>query len=194
MDDTKLTRYSYFLHISSKGAFELLTNLLNWTRLQTGRMKINSEQINLIDLVKEALELHQSNIEKKKLLVTVNYPNELFIFADKNMISTVLRNLISNAVKFTKENGEISITVNRTDKVFIFSIKDSGVGISNEDIKKLFRNDVYFQKHGTDKEMGTGLGLLLVKNFLDLHKGSIKIESEPEKGSTFTIMAPIIYS
>ena len=190
-NDEKLNKYSKALFESSKSAFELLINLLNWTRLQTGRIKVNPEKVNFIDLVNEGLILHKNSIENKKLTVEVNNPEELYIYADRNMMSTVLRNLISNAIKFTPENGKISIIIKNSDAEYMVDIADTGIGISEDDLKKLFRNDIYFQRHGTNNETGTGLGLLLIKSFIELHNGKISIESETNKGSKFSFIVPL---
>jgi len=189
--DEKLNKYSSGLYNSSTSAFELLTNLLNWTRLQTGRMKINPEKINLIQLLNDVLLLYNNLLEKKKLLITNECPLELLIVADKNMISTVLRNLVSNAIKFTPEGGKIFLSVKYTDTEYTFEIKDTGIGMSTDELQKLLRKDIYFQRQGTNYESGTGLGLLLIKNFIELHQGNISVESEPEKGSIFLFSAPL---
>ncbi len=190
-DDDKLKLYGNALSTTSKSAFELLTNLLNWTRLQTGRMKLNRVKFDLIEIIDEVTTLYQNIIENKGLNLSLSLPDELFIFADKNMISTVIRNLLSNAIKFTPESGTISIEVSNSASEYSFVITDSGLGINSEDLKKLFRKDIYFQKHGTNNESGTGLGLLLIKDFIEMHKGTISIKSEAGKGSKFTFTVPI---
>ena len=127
----------------------------------------------------------------KKLIIHSEAPEELMIYADRNMISTVLRNLVSNAIKFTSENGEIFLKIDHAENQYTFQITDTGVGISEEDLKKLFRSDIHFQKKGTNKESGTGLGLLLIKNFVEMHSGNIIVESKQGKGTTFKFTAPL---
>ena len=191
LNDSKLDKYSSGLYNSSSIAFELLTNLLNWTRIQTKRMKLNLEKFNLIELINDTLKLYIIFIEKKKLNITTNYPEYLLIDADKNMISTILRNLLSNAVKFTPENGKISITVCIKNEEYKFEIADTGIGMSDEELEKLFRKDIFFQRQGTNFESGTGFGLLLIKEFIELHNGNITVESEPDQGSKFSFTAPL---
>ncbi len=190
LNDDKLIKYSNGLYSASTVAFDLLTNLLNWTRLQSGRMKTNFEKINLIVLIKDVINLYANIIEKKKLIIETDYPDYLYIYADKNMISTVLRNLLSNAIKFTPENGKISISLSYNENNCKFEIIDTGIGMTIEEQQKLFRKDIFFQRQGTNFESGTGFGLLLIKEFIELHKGKITVESEPSKGSKFTFIIP----
>lgn len=127
---------------------------------------------------------------KKNIKLTDATPDEFIINCDVNMITTVVRNLVSNAIKFTPEGGEIKIFTEENDQEVIVSVQDSGIGIAKEDIAKLFRIDVHHTTIGTSDEKGTGLGLILCKEFIDKHNGRIWVESEPGRGATFKFALP----
>jgi len=124
------------------------------------------------------------------LRLTLDSEEKLSIFADPLMIETVMRNLLSNAIKFTNENGQIEITIQQIEDQIQFSIKDSGIGISKEDVENLFRIDSKVRRKGTNNEEGSGLGLLLCKEFVELNNGTISVISEPGKGSNFIFTIP----
>jgi signal transduction histidine kinase len=136
-------------------------------------------------IVNEVIELA---IEKanSKMIAVINYtPDNIIITADKNMIRTILRNLISNALKFTSTNGKVGINAICTENAVEISVEDTGTGIKQEDIEKVFKIGSSFSKRGTENEKGTGLGLLLCKEFVEKHGGKIWVESEEGKGSKF---------
>jgi len=171
----------------------LVNSLLDWTRLQTGRIQFEPEKIEAHTIIEKSLNAlsgaaFQKNIE---LISTVN--KEINIFVDKNLIGQVFNNLISNAIKFTKAEGKIIISAATSPKIrfFEFSIKDNGVGIRPENLKKLFSIDTKFSSEGTAGEKGTGLGLSLVKEIIEKHGGTIRVESELGKSSEFIFTLPI---
>ncbi|HBN06602.1 MAG TPA: hybrid sensor histidine kinase/response regulator, partial [Bacteroidales bacterium] len=129
--------------------------------------------------------------DKKNIQIEVSVPNNLSISIDKFMISTVLRNLITNAIKFTPKFGLININVEEEVSNIKVSVKDNGVGIDDENISRLFKITEKFSMQGTEQEEGTGLGLILSKEFIDLHNGEIMVESQIGKGSTFTFTLPL---
>ncbi len=178
------------IYVASKQAFTLLENLLEWARSQTGRMEYEPVVFNLVELANETISLASAAAENKEIQLSVHGPEQLSVFADRNMIFTVLRNLVSNAIKFTPLKGSIRLHLEQTDKEIIFKVEDSGVGISKENVARLFQIDKTFSKYGTADEKGTGLGLILCKEFVDKHNGKISVESTPGKGSTFIVSLP----
>jgi PAS domain S-box-containing protein len=170
---------------SSNQAMDLLMNLLEWSRAQTGRMDYAPETFELGDLITENKALFDVIAGQKSITIHKVLPNELSVFADKPMISTVLRNLISNAIKFTKQGGDIKISAEKRSNEILVSIRDNGIGIAPARLEKLFRIDENDSTPGTNNEKGTGLGLILCKEFLEKHGGKIWAESEQGKGTTF---------
>ena len=180
-----IEKYAQIIGQSSQQAMDLLMNLLEWSRSQTGRMEFKPENFDLHDLINENKSIFDVIASQKKITIHENLPSELSVFADKLMISTVLRNLISNAIKFTKQDGEIRISAEKKSKEIHIYISDNGVGIKEKRLKNLFRIDENESTSGTNNEKGTGLGLILCKEFVEKHGGKIWVESEEGKGSTF---------
>lgn len=174
----------------SNSAFKLLQNLLDWSRLQTGKMVFYPEWLNLLVELHPTLTLVKQTAVKKEISLSYSIDSNLFLTADKNMLTTVVRNLISNAIKFTKPGGEVRINSRLIDGNVEFSVSDTGIGIRKEDIDKIFRLDKSISTRGTANEEGTGLGLLLCKEMIQQHKGKIWIESEFGKGTTFYFTIP----
>jgi two-component system, OmpR family, phosphate regulon sensor histidine kinase PhoR len=185
-----LKKYASYIHTSSKQAYNLLINLLEWSSSQRGIMQFNPEKIEVEPFIKETIKVLQSNTDDKKIKITENIQPGLKVYADKNMLGIILRNLISNAIKYTHIKGNIQINVNESDNEFKFSITDNGTGIHKEDLEKLFKNEIQHTTTGTNNEKGTGLGLLLCKDFVDRHHGQIWAESQFGKGSTFHFTLP----
>lgn len=189
-DYTGIDKYAEIIHKSSRQTVNLLTNLMDWSRSQTGRMEFNPEYIEAIVLIKSVKELLNISANQKSINITLDLPEKLIIYADKFMLETVLRNLISNAIKFTPKKGNILISVDEKEKDFLFLVKDNGVGIEKKNLEKLFQIDEDFSSLGTDNETGTGLGLILCKDFIQKHKGKIWIKTEPGLGSKFYFSIP----
>jgi len=180
-----IDKYAKFIGQSSKQALNLLMNLLEWSRAQTGRIEFNPEKLNLEDVIEEN-KMHFSIIAKQKVITIKKViSNDLTVFADRPMLSTVLRNLISNAIKFTGEKGKIKISAEKSGKKVTVNVSDNGIGIEPEKLKKLFQLDVSNSTPGTNNEKGTGLGLILCKEFVEKHGGKIWVQSKPGKGTTF---------
>jgi signal transduction histidine kinase len=173
----------------SSNAYALLENLLQWARSQTGKLKLNINLYNLRDVIEDNIELLSGNAKQKS--IKINFPEEsAFWQFDINMISTVVRNLISNAIKFTPENGQIDIRYEERNGKLYVSIIDNGMGIAKKDLPKLFKLDVNPTTIGTSDEKGTGLGLILCSEFVERHGGEIWAESEPGQGSIFKFYLP----
>ncbi len=180
---------------SSESAYNLLENLLQWARTQTDRIKYSPSAINIKNVVNQNIALVKANTDKKNILIKTVVECHHTIWADFNMINLVLRNLLSNAIKFTPNNGIVTIgckSISNTEcEIYI---KDTGIGISKENIKKLFKIDEYFSTAGTAGESGTGLGLIICKEFIEKNGGKLAIESELDKGTTFKFILPIAAS
>jgi len=185
-----LEKYVTIIKNSSQLALDLLLNLLEWSRMQTGRVEFNPEYFEIVKLIKEVSNLLIGFAEQKSITIYLELPHNLPVFADKAMISTILRNLISNGIKFTNSGGEITISAEQEDDQLVVSVSDNGIGIKPEAIDKLFRIEESYSTIGTRNEKGTGLGLLLCKEFVEKHDGELWIESEVSKGSIFKFTIP----
>jgi signal transduction histidine kinase len=181
--------------LSTQQLSNLITNLFDWAKAQRDGIQFNPEFQNLTILTEQILKLYSENLKQKNLEISLNYnlKNDIAIaYCDKNLYETIIRNLISNAIKFSKTESEIKITFSDLDDKFIqISVSDTGIGIAEEDIPKLFRDDIDRKKIGNSPEKGSGLGLLLCKEFVEKHKGQIWVESQLEQGTTFHFTIPI---
>lgn len=176
---------------SSDNTYKLLENLLLWSKVQVGKMNAKLEKVYIEDLINDTVSQLRTMADKKDIKIEVSHPNNLSVSLDKFIISTVLRNLITNAIKFTPKSGLISVSVEEKENNIQVLIKDNGVGIDKENIEKLFNITEKFSMQGTEQEEGNGLGLILCKEFIDLHKGEIWVESKKGEGTTFTFSLPI---
>jgi signal transduction histidine kinase len=171
---------------------DLLVNLLEWSNTQMGKMEFNPEYIDMVALIEEASALSSDGARQKSITMIMDLPQSIIVFADKVMISIVLRNLISNALKFTYPDGKITVSAIQKENEVMVSVADNGVGITKNAMEKIFHFAESNSTEGTQKEQGTGLGLLLCKEFVSKHDGKIEVESELEKGSTFYFTIPQI--
>jgi len=175
---------------TSRETYNLLNNLLEWSTTQTGRIRFEPAKTGIYDIVIGIIDLLNDNAKKKDIAISVDIPLQLKVFADLRMISTVIRNLLSNAIKFTHKKGSIKIEARDAGKSVEISVADTGVGINKKDIDKLFRIDTNFSNPGTGNEKGTGLGLILCKEFIVMNNGDIRVESKIGKGSRFIVRLP----
>ncbi len=178
------------IEASSKRGYELLENLLEWSMSQRGNIQYNPVLFNIYDVVKECLLVTENQINNKKVQIHLNIDNHSNMIADYNMIKTVFRNLITNAIKYSNEGGNIFIASEIKTNEIILTVKDEGVGIEKEDLVKLFQIDKKYTTPGTANEQGTGLGLILCKEFIQKNNGKMEVESEINKGTTFKISIP----
>jgi PAS domain S-box-containing protein len=176
---------------SSQKVYNLILNLFEWTRMQSGRFEVEKTPLNLSINVGEILNLYIQSAELKKIKLINNVSEEIYIVADKYMLETILRNLISNAIKFTNKEGNVSISAIRKGNFAQIAVSDNGMGISEENQKKLFRIDTKFQTNGTAEETGTGIGLILCKEFVEENGGTIFVNSEEGKGTSFFFTLPL---
>lgn len=172
---------------STKQSFALLDNLLVWSRTQTGKIPFNPDELLLAQVFEEAIELQRYAAQAKNIIIDTELcKDELEVTADPEMVNTILRNLMSNAVKFTPENGKILLGAKTaSDNKILIYVKDTGVGIPVKDRDKLFDPTSNYSTIGTNKEKGTGIGLILCREFVERNGGKIWVESETGKGSTF---------
>ena len=176
---------------SASNLYRLLNNLLEWSQIQKGSVTFDPIVIKLLPLVDESIGMVTESAKTKEIEFFLDIPDDLEVFADKNMLQTIIRNLFSNAVKFTNKGGKVSFSTKIIDdKSIEISINDTGIGMSHEIIDSLFRLDFKSIRKGTEGELSTGLGLLLCKEFVEKHGGKIRVESEEGKGSTFSFTLP----
>jgi signal transduction histidine kinase len=189
-----IEEYAGFIKQSSKQAMDLLTNLLEWARSQTNKIEYKPEKIDLNHLIEETAIMFDQIALPKGITIKRNLNQNLEVMADKHMIATVIRNLISNAIKFTGTGGEISVSAQKDQEEIVVKISDNGVGIPANRIEKVFQIDNNNSTLGTANEEGTGLGLILCKTFVEKSGGWIRVESEERKGSVFSFSIPSTFS
>ncbi len=209
-EDALNKRVITHINSSAKSTLVLLDNLLNWSKTQTGQTTITLEKQNFSSIIQEIFELSNSVAKDKNIVLNFLEKEEIIVHADLNMVKTILRNLISNAIKFTKSNGEINVYASQNDRFIEITVSDNGVGIDEETQNKLFKLETNKSTYGTEEtqnklfkletnkstygtenEKGSGLGLILCKEFVEKHGGEIWVESELGKGSAFKFTLPL---
>jgi len=187
-----INEYTKLIYESSQNLFNLLGNLLQWSKSQLGSIIISPKPINIYDSIDDVLSLLGISAQKKNIKIESSIVKDTIVFADKHVVSTVLRNLISNALKFTNKGGEIKISSVTSNNKITISVKDNGNGISEKNLEKLFRIDQGYSTKGTENESGTGLGLILCKDLISRSNGEILVESTLGRGSNFQFTLPIL--
>jgi len=186
-DDVKTSLvFTQNLYKASTAAYELLDNLLTWSRSQSGIIQFKPEALNIKKQIEYTLIMLEGAAQIKGIKLSSNLTNTFFVYADINMVLTILRNLLTNAIKFSNEGDSVTINAKESNNKIIISVTDTGIGISESMIKKLFRVDVHVKTEGTAKEVGTGLGLILCKEFVEKNGGEIWVESKIGEGSCFS--------
>ncbi len=201
MDTEKVKRFHNLMHKASKHGYTLLENLLQWARSQTGRLKWQPGFFGLKTVAQSTIDLLSSNAQNKEVTLTSDIDPKYNVFADQNMVTTILRNLVSNAIKFTNRGGTVTVIAedyepdqdnnNREIPYVKITVSDTGIGIPESDINKLFRIDVHHSTQGTEEEQGTGLGLILCKEFVEKHTGKIWVTSKVNEGTDFIFTLPL---
>jgi signal transduction histidine kinase len=159
----------------------------------TGKIRLEPELVNIAALINDKIALVKYQAANKNITIDIECLAEgMSLMIDPHLMSVVIQNLLTNAIKFTGQNGKITVGCTRTGEEMIISVKDTGMGMSQEHINKLFRHDVQYSSRGTDNETGTGLGLLICRDFVERHGGRIWLESEQGKGTTFFIGLPLV--
>jgi signal transduction histidine kinase len=187
----KIKKYIGIIYEVSGQTYNLLTNLLDWSLTQTNEIKFNPQKIELKTFIDEVTKSQVHLAEYKDIAFSVSVEDGITVVADANMISAILRNLISNALKFTSHGGKVQLSVKSASNEITFCIADNGCGINPEDIKTLFDHENSFSTSGTDNEKGAGIGLLLCKELVQKHKGKIWAESKTGEGSRFYFSIPV---
>jgi len=191
LDDETLLQGLLTIESASKHAFNLLENLLIWSHNQNGQLQYNPELLNLNAQLTETLKIIESTASIKGISLDNGIKNSIEIFADKSMIDFVLRNLILNAIKYSQRGEKVRINAVEVDHEIQVSVIDNGVGVAPVNLSAIFNIDKHTITLGTDNEQGTGLSLILCKDFITMHNGTIGVESSPGKGSTFTFTLPV---
>ena len=177
---------------STRIAYNLLEDILMWARTQQGKIPFKPQKLSFRDIYMNILEILNPNAKAKNISINYSAQDKINIFADIDMLKTVMRNLVSNAIKFTNKSGAINIIAEENSGNITISVSDNGIGIKPDDLIKLFDISQVLTTTGTAKETGTGLGLLLCKEFVEKHGGKIWVESEFGRGSEFKFTVPII--
>lgn len=191
LEDEERFQISNEINSSSQSLFELLDNLLIWSRSQTSTTKQIPEKFDINESIQNIFEIYRNQAIFKNINVRMEISGVKNVYADPNMINTVIRNLLSNALKFTHSGGQIVIRTQNKPDMVEFSISDNGKGILPDDLKRIFDDSGHQTTRGTANETGSGLGLLLAKDFIRRNNGLIWVESKPGKGSLFTITLPV---
>lgn len=178
------------INYSAQVGFNLLQNLLEWSRTQSGELISNPVKVHLSTAVQDVLLIHKNSTEEKQIKFHTNIPEDLYTFIDEHMLQTVLRNLISNAIKFSFNGGTVRIIAQKEGNKIVLKIVDTGIGIAKDVQGKLFNPAHHFTTRGTSDEKGTGLGLLISKELVEKWDGTMAIESKPGKGTTLSLTLP----
>ena len=187
LKEEEIRQYHQIMYDSTKSISSILDNLLNWSRLQREKISIVPRDLKLRLVISGVTDFLSLSAKEKQISVYNNVPDEFLVSADEEMLSTIFRNLIQNALKFTNKFGEVTIKAEEKEDFIEVRIKDTGIGMPDEMIKKLFSEGESFSRKGTNDEKGSGLGLMITKEFLDLIEGRIDVESEEGKGTTFIL-------
>jgi signal transduction histidine kinase len=180
------------IYQSTQMTFTLFEDLLKWVRMQSGKITFEPQKLSFTDICKDIIKILNPNAVAKNITINNNASNEINVFADSDMLKVILRNLVSNAIKFTNKNGTININAEENSENVIISVSDNGIGIMPDKLTKLFDISHRQTTRGTEEESGTGLGLILCKEFVEKHGGKIWVESEVGKGSDFKFTLPIL--
>jgi PAS domain S-box-containing protein len=191
LTDEERKQFAANIHTASKGAYNLLENLLEWSRIQLGRTPFAPEINDLSNFINETFTQVRHTAVQKNISLLNRVAPAVQVFADKNMLSTVIRNLVSNGIKFTNEGGFVEVSAQVIRDQVVICVTDNGVGMSKLALGKLFHIDSLLSTPGTQNEKGTGLGLVLCKEFIEKHGGTIRVESEEMKGSRFFVSLPV---
>lgn len=170
--------------------YDIIQNLLDWSNIHRDKVALSLLNQPIIDLINNSVELLSDEVRRKNLNITVDVDERIVAYYDAVLIATVVRNLVANAIKYTPKNGNIVLNVEENTKEVIFSISDSGIGISEDDLKNIWEDDFLGVQYGTEGEKGTGLGLKICKEFVKMHNGKIYAESKLSEGSTFYFSLP----
>ncbi|MBK8805902.1 MAG: response regulator [Bacteroidales bacterium] len=190
LDDDEIVDYLEIIQDSSHASVEMFENLLEWARSQTETVQFKPEAVNLKEIISNVIEFQNLTASNKSIQIVDRVGKNIWFYADKNMLLTILRNLISNSIKFTNEGGAITIQSDETDTEILISVKDTGIGMTDKRINSILNKEDQHSSLGTEGEKGVGLGLTICKEFLQIHGGKILIESELGMGTTIIAVLP----
>jgi len=189
-DKSKIEEMLSMNHQTIVKTYDLLEDLLTWTNSQTGNLPFVRKRISLHGVLKQSVDFFSNNARAKNIRLTLLCDEKLGVMADEFMMKTIVRNIISNAIKFTHTGGEVSISAKKSNDSILVSISDNGMGIDNRFLPEIWDSSSTYTTPGTAKEQGTGLGLIICKEFVEKHGGNIWAESELGKGTTFNFTLP----
>lgn len=184
----EIATLSSIIHRTSHKILQQLNELVDWAKKQQDKTSFNPETLHLLEKMDESLELLKDNATQKKINLRNQVPHEIYVHADSLMLRSIVQNLVTNAIKYTSHGGEINVTAQHLEKMVEVRVQDSGIGMDPETQQKIFAKSV--STHGTNNEKGSGLGLLLVKDFVAIHGGTLEVESELGKGTIFKFTIP----
>lgn len=190
LEPEEVRDFSYRIYKSLNSLLKLIENLLQWSRIHTGKMEFSPVTFSFNYLIDEILNIYLVNAKRKEIEIKCRLDRNYSVYADKDMVDSIIRNLMSNAIKFTMPGGSITVSVRSQDKFLEIEVADTGIGIEKEDLERMFRIDENLTREGTDREKGTGLGLVLCKEFVEMNGGRIWVESQAGKGSRFIFTLP----
>lgn len=188
----QIQEYAQIMNNTAKQSYTLLENLMHWAKTQTGNITVIPESSSMDNLLSITIPLVSGSALKKNITIESNVDKDNLVYIDNSLTTTILRNLLTNAIKFTHTNGKIIVSTKKKNEFLEVSITDTGVGIDPKNIEKLFRIDSKVSSPGTESEEGTGLGLILCKEFVEKQGGTIWVTSELGKGSKFTFTLPLV--
>jgi two-component system sensor histidine kinase/response regulator len=193
MEDEEKKEYLEVISTTGGKVFDLVQNMLEWTRMQTLEIKKQNDPVNLHDLVQEKMDLFNSGAKSKEISLINDVEDEIFVWADINMLGLVFQNLISNSIKFTRENGVVRVfTTYQIDDVVEIALEDTGIGMSVLDVERLLDKNVHHTTSGTQEEAGSGLGMMVAQEMVMRHDSRIFVESSKGKGTKFTFVLQLV--
>jgi PAS domain S-box-containing protein len=190
LNKDEIVKISEHINKSATNVFNLLNNLLQWGKIQTGKIEIKLQPVNVTERINTAIELLKNNSAKKEITVENEVPDGLLVTADSNMIDSILQNLLANSIKFTNKKGKIKFTAGTPGTMVSISVTDNGVGIPKDKLETIFKTDHRTSTLGTEREPGTGLGITLCKEMTELQHGTFEITSTEGKGTTVSLSLP----
>ncbi len=186
----EVAEYASMINDSSRKLLVLIENLLQWANSQTGRLKYIPKVLSMRNVGEEVVRILKNQADVKEINLKTEIPENLTVYADYDSLATILRNLISNGIKYTNRKGSVTLSAFQQSNHTVIKVSDTGIGISQQIINKLFKIEESFTTEGTDQEPGSGLGLIISKEFIDRNKGTITVESQLTRGTTFTVTLP----
>ncbi|HEX2985006.1 MAG TPA: PAS domain-containing sensor histidine kinase [Ignavibacteriales bacterium] len=187
LEQDEIVLFATSINKSAKNMFSLIENLLQWSRIQLGKLKPVFTKVNLYETASQTINYLTGAAQAKKIQLKNEIDRKIYVLADPNMLNSIIQNLMSNSIKFTNSEGEVKINARISGSDIIVTVSDTGIGMDKDDLENLFKLQNLTSRQGTANEKGTGLGLIICKELVEINKGEIWAESEPEKGSSFYI-------